>query len=269
MKRKPIITLLSDFGLSDPYVAEMKAVILSFRPDATIVDISHEIDKYDVRMGAYVLGRAAPYFPKGTIHIAVVDPGVGTERRPIIVEAKRSFYVGPDNGLLMLSARRDEVIHVFEITNRKYMLRTVSKTFHGRDIFSPAAAYLAKGVPASEFGLEVSDPVVPSFAQLSIHGKEVHGEAVHEDGFGNIVTNVAEEHLKAVGIKEGEHLLITLKGADVSVKLCSAYGGVPTGSPLAIIGSGGFLEVAINKGNAAQNYGVRAGDKIIIKPYQE
>ena len=118
MKRRPIVTLLSDFGLRDPYVAEMKAVVLSICLDATIIDISHEIGKYDVRMGAYTLARAASFFPKGTIHVAVVDPGVGTERRPIIAEAKRGFYVGPDNGLLMLSAIKEGVARVYEITNR-------------------------------------------------------------------------------------------------------------------------------------------------------
>jgi len=255
--------------LRDPYVAEMKAVVLSICLDATIIDISHEIGKYDVRMGAYTLARAASFFPKGTIHVAVVDPGVGTERRPIIAEAKRGFYVGPDNGLLMLSAIKEGVARVYEITNREYMLRAVSKTFHGRDVFCPAAAHLAKGVEPSEFGPEIDNPVVPSFAQPLVRDREISCEVVHVDGFGNVVTNVAEEHLKAVGAREGEQLLVALKGADVPLKLCSAYGEVPAASPLSVVGSGGFLEVAVNGGNAAQKYGARAGDKIIIKPKHE
>ena len=266
MNRKPLITLLSDFGLRDPYVAEMKAVILSICPNVTIIDISHEVDKYDVRMGAYTLARAAPFFPEGIIHVAVVDPGVGTERRPIIIESKRGFYVGPDNGLLMLSAIKEGIVHVYEVTNRRYMLRTVSKTFHGRDIFSPAAAHLAKGVKPSEFGPEISDPVVPSFVQPSVHGNEIRGEVVHVDGFGNIVTNVAEEYHKATGIKEGERLSVTLKDNEVIVRLCSAYGDVSVNNPLAVVGSGGFLEVAVNRGSAAQKYDTKAGDKVVIKP---
>jgi len=142
--RPPIVTLLTDFGLKDPYVAEMKAVILSICPEAWIVDVSHMVKKFDVRMGAFILAQAAPYFPAGTVHVAVVDPGVGTERRPIIVEAKRSFYVGPDNGVLMLSAKREGILHIYEIKNRKYMLQKISRTFHGRDVFSPVAAHLAR-----------------------------------------------------------------------------------------------------------------------------
>jgi len=265
MKRKLLITLLSDFGLRDPYVAEMKAVILSICPDASIIDISHEIEKYDVRMGAYTLTRAAPYFPKGTIHVAVVDPGVGTERKPIIVEAKRCFYVGPDNGLLMLSAQKEGVIHIYEVTNRKYMLKTVSKTFHGRDIFSPAAAYLAKGVQALDFGPEVSNPFVPSFTKPLAFDREIHGELIHVDGFGNIVTNVTEECLMAMDIKEGVRLSVTLKDIEVLAKLCSAYGDVPADSPLMVIGSGGFLEVAVNQGDAVQTFGIKTGDRVILK----
>ncbi len=269
MKRKPLIALLSDFGLRDPYVAEMKAVILSICPDASIVDVSHEIDKYDVRMGAYTLARAAPYFPEGTIHVAVVDPGVGTEGRPIIVESKRSFYVGPDNGLLMLSAQKEGVVHVYEVTNRKYMLRTVSRTFHGRDIFSPAAAYLVKGVQASEFGPEASNPIVPSFAQPLTLDREIRSEVIHVDGFGNIVTNIAKEHLKMMGVREGAQLSVTLKDNNVLAKLCSAYGDVPADSPLTVIGSDGFLEVAVNRGNAAQAFGMKTGDRVILKPSSE
>jgi len=269
MKRKLLITLLSDFGLRDPYVAEMKAVILSIYPDASIVDISHEIEKYDVQMGAYTLARAAPYFPKGTIHIAVVDSGVGTERRPIIVETKRSFYVGPDNGLLMFSAQKEGIIHIYEVTNRKYMLKMVSKTFHGRDIFSPAAAYLAKGIQALDFGPEVCNPIVPSFAKPLMLDREIRGEVIHVDGFGNIVTNVTEERLKAMDIKEGVRLSVTLKDNEVLAKLCLAYGDVPADSPLTVIGSGGFLEIAVNRGNAAQTFGIKTGDRVILKPPSE
>ncbi|MDH5439413.1 MAG: SAM-dependent chlorinase/fluorinase, partial [Candidatus Bathyarchaeota archaeon] len=126
-----IITLLTDFGLRDPYVAEMKAVILRISPDAKIVDISHEVKKFDVRMGAFILEQAARYFPDGTVHVAVVDPGVGMERRPIIVETNRKLYVGPDNGLLMLAALKDDVRSIHKITNPRYMLEKVSRTFHG------------------------------------------------------------------------------------------------------------------------------------------
>jgi len=262
MKREPLITLLSDFGLRDPYVAEMKAVILSICPNASIVDVSHEVDKYDVRMGAYVLARAAPYFPKGTIHVAVVDPGVGTERKPIIITTIHSIYVGPDNGLLMPSAQKEKVSSVHEITNPKYMLRRISSTFHGRDVFSPIAAYLAQGILVSDFGPEISDFCVPSFAQPSILEHVIKGEVIYVDGFGNVVTNITAEHLNLINAKEGKRLSVALKNKNIAVKLCSTYGEVPANTPLAVVGSGGFLELAVNQGDASKSFRAKTGDKI-------
>jgi S-adenosylmethionine hydrolase len=264
MKRKPLISLLSDFGLKDPYVAEMKAVILSICPDASIIDISHEVNKFDIRMGAYLLARAAPYFPEGTIHVAVVDPGVGTRRRPIIVEAKRSFYIGPDNGLLMLSAQREGIILVREIKNPKYMLRTISRTFHGRGIFCPVAAHLANGVQVSDFGSIIEDPVVPSFAQPILREGKIEGEIIHVDGFGNVVTNITDKELKTMGAEEGKQMVVEFKNKKATLRLCSAYGEVPANTPLVVMGSSDFLEVAVNRGNASDIYQARIGDKIVL-----
>jgi len=263
----PIITLLTDFGLRDPYVAEMKAVIISICQKARIVDISHEIEKFNVRMGAFILAQAAPHFPKGTIHVAVVDPGVGTARKPIIVETERAFYVGPDNGLLMLAARNDGVKCVYEIANPKYMLRHVSRTFHGRDIFSPAAAHLANGVDPSEFGPIVENPIMPSFLSPKIMGNEVVGEILHIDRFGNLITNIPESMLKALGISEGMNLQFKLGDREVRVKLCSSYNDVQKGSLLSIVGGTGFLEISINQGNASCLLNMKIGDRVIlIKP---
>jgi len=141
-----IITLTSDFGLKDSYGAEMKAAILGIRPDAVIVDVTHLVDKFNVRSGAFALASAAPHFPDGTVHVAVVDPTVGTQRRPIAIETKRGFFVGPDNGLLVLAAEAQSIMRIHEIDSRRFMLPHVSSTFHGRDIFAPAAAHLANGV---------------------------------------------------------------------------------------------------------------------------
>ena len=261
-----IITLLSDFGLKDPYVAEMKAVILSICPEATIVDISHEIKKFDVRMGAFVLASAAPYFPSGTIHVAVVDPGVGTKRRPIIVETDRSFYVGPDNGLLILSAKKEEIYHVYNITNRQYMLPKISRTFHGRDIFSCAAAHLAKGVSPLKFGPEIDDYVTPKFAKPYLKGEELFGDVLHIDDFGNLVTNISVKDLEKMDIQEGRFLHVKLKDKTLKLKLCSAYSEVPAQSPLAIIGSSDFLEVSVNQGDASKAFQVKPGDLIKVSP---
>jgi len=264
MRSRPIITLLSDFGLKDSYVAEMKAVILSICPEAHIVDISHEIKKFDIKMGAFLLARAARFFPKGTVHVAVIDPGVGSERRSIIVETERGFYVGPDNGVLMLSAQMDGVKHVYLIKEQKYMLRRISKTFHGRDIFSPVAAYLASGIPPSEFGPEIFDPIMPNFAKPKVSGNLIEGEIIHIDDFGNIITNITHSDIESLGIKEGEILGVRLGYKDLKIKLCSAYSEVQINTPLTIIGSADFLEVSVNQGDASKFFGVKVGEKISI-----
>ena len=264
MSLRPIISLLSDFGYKDPYVAEMKAVILSICREASIIDISHKIEKFNVRMGAFVLAQAARYFPEGTVHVAVVDPGVGTARRPIIVEAERSLYVGPDNGLLILAAQNEGIRRVYEIANPRYMLKKVSRTFHGRDIFSPAAAYLAKGIEPSKFGPVIRDPVKPSFTVPEIRNGTIKGEVIHIDGFGNIITNISEKDLKAAYISEGEDLSVQLGDKHLELKICSSYEEVPKNMPLSIIGGTGFLEISVNRGNASKILGIKAGDSVLL-----
>jgi S-adenosylmethionine hydrolase len=258
-----IITLLSDFGLKDPYVAEMKAVILSIHPQARIVDITHEVEKFNIRMGAFVLASATPYFPPGTIHVAVVDPGVGTKRRPIIVETKRSYYVGPDNGLLMLAAQKEGVDQVYHINNPQYMLPRISRTFHGRDIFAPVAAHLATKRP-SEFGPEIQDYAFPEFAKPQVRASELLGEVLHTDGFGNIVSNISAEGLGKIGICEGDSLHVKLDSETLTLKLCSAYGEVPAKTPLAIIGSNDFLEISINQESASRTFKMKTGDSLRV-----
>ncbi len=163
MAVKLLITLTSDFGLKDPYIAEMKGAILSINPKATIIDITHDIEKFNIRMAAFILASASPYFPEGTIHLAVVDPEVGTKRRAILIQTTKGFFVGPDNGVLILAAQSQGIEHLYELANPKFMLPKISSTFHGRDIFAPAAAYLEKGVKPADFGLEIIDPFKPEF----------------------------------------------------------------------------------------------------------
>jgi len=258
----PIITLTTDFGLKDPYVAEMKAVILSISPSATIVDVTHEIEKFNIRMGAYILASASSYFPKGTIHVAVVDPGVGTKRRPILIQTKHDFYIGPDNGVLVLAAENKGIKHIFEISNRKLMLPKISKTFHGRDIFAPAAAHLANGTSPSEFGQEIHEIVTPEFAKIVRRKNMLVGEVLHTDSFGNIITNLGEKELELTGIKGMVN--IQLKNVRLKLKLCKAYAEAKPEEPFAIIGSHNFLEISINQGNAAQNFKAKIGDKITL-----
>lgn len=259
-----IVTLLSDFGLKDPYVAEMKAVIVSINSQAHIVDITHEIEKFNIRMGAFVLASAAPYFPSNTVHVAVVDPGVGTKRRPVIVETKRGLYVGPDNGLLMLAAHKVGIMKVYNIINPKYTLSRVSRTFHGRDIFAPAAAHLATGTSPSEFGPTIRDYVFPEFVKPKARKGEVVGEVLYVDGFGNIISNISAEDLDSGDFREGDSLLVKLGLKSLTLRLCSAYGAVPDSTALVIIGSSDFLEVAVNQGSASRTFKAKVGDPFHI-----
>jgi len=262
--RRPVVGLLSDFGLKDPYVVEMKAVILSICKDAQIIDVSHEIEKFNVRMGAFVLASAVSYFPKGTVCVAVVDPDVGTRRRPIVVETKRSLLVGPDNGLLTLATEKEEIKHVYEIGNTAFMLPRVSKTFHGRDVFAPAAAYLATGRLPSEAGSKVDDYFIPKYAKPTIEDNALAGEVLHIDDFDNIITNVSEKNLNTINAKQDVPLLVKLERKVLRPRYCSTYGEVDANELLAVIGGHGFLEIAVNRSNAASKLKARVGMNVRI-----
>lgn len=246
--------------MKDPYAAEMKAAILSISPDTAIVDVTHEIDKFNIRMGAYVLASVAPYLPEGTIHVAVVDPGVGTRRRPILIKTRRSFFVGPDNGLLILAARPQGITGIHGITNPRLMLPQVSNTFHGRDVFAPAAAHLSNGVASAEFGPEIHDVVKPDFAKVMLKEGALVGEVLHVDKFGNIITNISEKevkHITATGV-----VGIELPNQKLKLRVCKAYGEAKSQETLALIGSHGYLEIAINQGNAAEKFKANPSDEI-------
>ena len=261
--RFPIITLTTDFGLKDPYVAEMKAVILNLSPNVEVVDISHQIEKFSVKMGAYVLSSVAPYFPKGTIHVAVVDPGVGTERQPILIQTENGYLIGPDNGVLALTVRNTAGRkRVHGIVNKKLMMSNVSNTFHGRDIFAPAAAHLANGVSPDEFGPEISQIVTPGFAKIARRKGMFVGEVIYIDDFGNIITSFGEEE---IGFMKSERTIdFKLKNARLRLKFCKTYGEADLKEPMALIGSHNFLEISINQGNAAKVFKIKSGDKITL-----
>jgi S-adenosylmethionine hydrolase len=254
-----LITLTSDFGLKDPYVAEMKGVILTINPQATIIDVTHCVEKFDIRMGAFVLASVASYFPKDTIHLAVIDPDVGTERRPILIQTKRSFFVGPDNGVLMLAAQNQGIEHLYEISNPKFMLPKVSNTFHGRDVFAPAAAHLDKGIKPSEFGPEITEVATPKFASVERRNSSLIGEVWHIDDFGNIITNISQKDLP-----QNRVVNVKLPGVLQNISFDKTYAQAKPHEPLALIGSHGFLEIALNQGNAAEKFHAKAGDKIEV-----
>jgi S-adenosylmethionine hydrolase len=256
-----MITLTSDFGLKDPYVAEMKGIILTISPNATLIDITHDIEKFSIRMAAFTLASAAPYFPKGTVHLAVVDPGVGTQRRAILVQTKQGFFVGPDNGILILAAQNQGIEHIYQLTNPKFMLPQVSSTFHGRDIFAPAAAHLDRGVEPSEFGPEISDAVTPRFASVKRENGCLIGEVLHVDDFGNVITNITQKD-----IVQPKILNVKLPVTSVKLAFVKTYAQAKLNEPIALIGSHGFLEIALNQGSAAEKFEVKAGDRVQVTP---
>jgi len=257
-----IVTLTTDFGLRDPYVAEMKAAILGICPAATIVDITHEVEKFNVRMGAHILASAAQHFPEGTIHVAVVDPEVGTQRQPLLIQTKRGFFIGPDNGLLTLAATIQGIIETIQITNRKFMLPEISSTFHGRDVFAPAAAYIAAGIPPREFGQITIETVKPNFARVTHNRAMLIGEVLHIDGFGNIITNISDQEMRLIHLEKT--CSVEVGDRQLRLEIGKTYGHSKLHQPLALVGSHGYLEIAVNQGNAAETLGTKVGDRIRI-----
>lgn len=264
--RKPVIALLTDFGISDGYVGAMKGVILGIAPRVSFVDIAHGISRQDVWEGAYVLASVAPYFPRGTIFLCVVDPGVGTERKIILMETGAGHYfVGPDNGLLSLIGAREGVERLVEVANPQYMLEEISQTFQGRDVMAPAAAYLAKGVNPSEFGPELTEYVRFEFNEPTVKDDVIRGEVIHVDGFGNLITNMSEDLLRRLGVSEGSQLKLSMGSFDGPIDFCKAYADVDVGSLLAIVGSAGLLEISVNRGSAARRLKSKAGMRVEIR----
>ena len=257
--RLPTITLLTDFGQVDHYLGVMKGVILGICPEAQIVDISHEVTPFAVAEGAFTLGQAWKYFPAGTVHVAVVDPGVGSARRPIVVEAGGHFFVGPDNGIFDFVYSAEPGCRVREITASQYFLRPVSRTFHGRDIFSPVAAHLGNGVPVGEFGPRISE-----YVRLDLVGPQQMGYGTWAgvvlkiDRFGNLITNLRVEDL---GDLSQTHFELHI-GKAVVHSLSLTYTQKNPGQAFLICGSSGLLEISVAQGNAAAMLSGRVGQMI-------
>ncbi len=260
-----VIALLTDFGARDHYVAQMKGVLLSGCPEATILDITHEIEKFNVRAGSFILAAAARYTPKGTIHIAVVDPGVGSERRQIVFRSADALFVGPDNGLMTSAAesRGLEGAHLIDVEGLG--LRNASNVFHGRDIFAPVACELYKGTPLEEIGPKITDYVKSSLSAATLEKGSLRCEVVHVDGFGNIITNVRAEQLEHLGVKWGSVFRTRLRRKTITLRFLRAYSEASSGTPAALIGSHRFLEIGMNQASASKRLGVRSGDRLIIR----
>ena len=257
-----IITLTTDFGLKDPYHAAVKGAILCVAPGVRIVDVSHLVRPGNILEGALILRDAAPYFPDKTIHVAVVDPGVGGGRRPVLIETRRYFFIGPDNGVLLPAAASDGIKRVVHLTDNRYFRKDVSSTFHGRDIFGPVAAHLSHGTAPALFGKMIRKTVPLKMPSVRIGGGAVKGSVVYADTFGNLMTNIG----RAVLIRHfgGSGLEISIKG--VTIKgLSKTYGDVKKGGVAAVIGSTGFLEIAVNRGSAEAVLEAAAAESVTVR----
>ncbi len=288
-RQNPLITLTTDFGLADGYVGTMKGVILSIVPDARLVDITHEVAPQDVRRAAFVLYSAYPFFPSHTVHLVVVDPGVGSPRRPIALRTPTGTFVGPDNGVFTYVLVREPVEELVELSSPRFRLPEVSHTFHGRDVFAPAAAHLAAGVPLTALGPSVSHPVTFPLPRLEIGPDAIVGEVLHADHFGNAITSIGkltwggaelvlEPAFQGVGGKRQEargrkqegkqfkasEAVIGVAGREI-VGIRRTYAEAAPGEVLALVGSHGHLEIAVREGNAAARLGLRGGKRVMLR----
>lgn len=260
-----IIALLSDLGGKDYFIGAMKGAILTINPTATIVDITHEVPKHDIFTAAFTLAKAAETFPSGTIFVVVVDPGVGTERKGILLRTGNDFlFVGPDNGVFTLVAQRFGVKEIRELTNQKLMRESISATFHGRDVFAPVAAHLSLGIGTSEVGPRLTALKKLDLVEAELVGGEITGEVVAIDGFGNILTNI-EAGLMERFAKLGDTLMIEIGGKCLPAKFLRTFGEVGPSEVLCYVGSAGVLEVAKNLGNLAEDVDARPHLKIRLK----
>ena len=258
-----IITLTTDFGLSDPFAGIMKGVILSVNPKARIVDITHGVPRHDILAGAMVLQSSCSYFPKGTIHLAVVDPGVGSSRRPLLAISDDYAFVGPDNGLLAHQIDSQQNVRVFHLTEQGCFLKPVSQTFHGRDIFAPIAAWLSHGKPPELFGPTIDDWIRLDWPVPRRVGTSLFGTVLRVDRFGNLITNISPEDLTSR--PDTTHVIEIDIGGRTIRRICRSYAEAADGEPFTIIGSAGLLEISVCQASAAALLGVGPREEFEVR----
>jgi S-adenosylmethionine hydrolase len=264
LAHRPVITLTTDFGTNDHFVGALKGVIVDIVPDAQIVDITHAVQAFDVLDGALAIAQTYSYFPTGTVHLVVVDPGVGTTRRPILASSDGFHFVAPDNGVLSMVYAREERIRVRHITSEHYFRQPVSNTFHGRDIFAPVAAYLAKFVDSDKFGDEIEDYVRFAAPRAKATGENrMRGVILKVDRFGNLITNITPEDAPALfSAKPGAFKIVV--GSKEITEIRKAYAEGSPGEVFGVLGSMGYLEIVANRAAAAQLTGAGKGSEVTI-----
>jgi len=258
-----LITLTSDFGLKDPFVGMMKGVILSVNNEVSLIDISHGIDSQDIFSAAFIINNSFKYFPKKTIHLVVVDPGVGSNRRPILVKASDHYFIGPDNGVLSFVIAGDNNALVYEITEERYFLRSVGNTFHGRDIFAPVAGWLSRGCEPDKFGKIISDHLCIDFRRPSCINGVLKGEIIYIDRFGNLFTNISYSDIAEHGPDIYDSVM-TIRFNEHELSLRRCYAEAAVGETAAVINSFGLLELYSYMGNAAEKINAGKGDGVSL-----
>jgi hypothetical protein len=258
MSHERIITLTTDFGYKDPFVGEMKGVILSINPSVTLVDITHAIEPHNIEEGAFIIGSSYKYFPSETIHITVVDPGVGSERRPIIVAADGHYFVGPDNGIFSYIMSFSEKLKVLHIKEEKYMLSEYSPTFQGRDVFAPVAAWLSRGIALESFGCTIDDFKRFEVPVPKVEGDKISGEIIYVDRFGNAITNIRKGTLQGLG----EKYSVKIKGK--IVRTVKNYAQASDKGLYCLINSSGHIEFFVNMDSASRLFNINKGEKVTV-----
>jgi S-adenosylmethionine hydrolase len=259
--RSRLITLSTDFGYKDPFVGTMKGVILGINPDVRIIDLTHGIPPQDLTAAALVLRHSVAFFPRGTIHVAVVDPGVGTFRRPVLAESEGHFFIGPDNGIISFAIEDKETSHIIHLCNDRYHLKPTSATFHGRDIFAPVAAHLSLGTPLKNFGTKVESLERLDWPVVVKTSDSIQGRVVYVDHFGNLITNIDAKDLEGLKSK-----IFTIFMGQLNLHgLSPNYSSEDNNGYAALINSWGLLEISLFKGNAQLSCGAKVGDRIDIK----
>jgi S-adenosylmethionine hydrolase len=258
----PIITLTTDYGTNDHLAGTLKGVVLKIVPDATVVDITHQVNQFDLLDGALAIGSCYSYFPARTIHVVVVDPGVGTERRPLLVSAGGQYFVAPDNGVLSVIYAREHDVVVRHANVAHYFLQPLSKTFHGRDVFAPVAAWLAKGAQIASMGDEITDYKKFALPRPKASNGFVKGVIMRVDAFGNLMTNFRAEDLPAEALSGGK---VNFQVGNHAVsRMVETFALGAKSEPVAFVGSSGYVEIAVNKGNAAQALAIGRGAAVVL-----
>jgi len=259
-----LITLLTDFGDQDSFVASMKGVILTINPQARFVDLSHHVPPHSVEDAAYLLNSCYRYFPVGTVHVAVVDPGVGSARRPVVIKTARYYFVGPDNGLFTHMFHDEKEVEAREIENQQYRLKSAGHTFDGRDLFAPSAAWLTKGAALSSFGRVIHDPITLQVVEPSREGDRLVGRIEHIDRFGNLISNLTPQHLEEARSLSKHRQLSVRIGEKIIEGLAASYSEGAAGRPSALINSDGRLEIFVKEASASDLLKVGKGARIEV-----